>query len=86
MTKSREWQEDASLDHTAGLTPSRYKIGDSFFSLPVSEVQEQLTGSVEKISSEVESLEEKLSEIRDEMSDLKAELYGRFGRSINLEA
>lgn len=69
-----------------GLTSCRYKIGDSFFSMPVSEVQEQLTASVEKISGEVETLEEKLSEIRDEMGDLKTELYGRFGRSINLEA
>ena len=64
----------------------RYKIGDSFFSLPVSEVQEQLSASVDKISVEVESLEEKLGGIKDEMSELKAELYGRFGRSINLEA
>ena len=64
----------------------RYKIGDSFFSLPVLEVQEQLTASVHKISGEVDTLEEKLGEIKDEMNGLKAELYGRFGRSINLEA
>lgn len=64
----------------------RYKVGDSFFPLPVPEVQELLTASVEKIDGEVTTLEGKLTELRDEMSELKAALYGRFGRSINLEA
>lgn len=68
------------------LSPNRYKIGDSFFSLPVSEVQELLSQSVERINSDVSTLEEKLNEFRVEMQDLKAALYGRFGRSINLEA
>ncbi|KAK0254629.1 hypothetical protein LTR91_023709 [Friedmanniomyces endolithicus] len=63
-----------------------YRIGDSFFSLPVSEVQDLLSSSVERINGNVESLEEKLSGLRDEMRELKAALYGRFGRSINLEA
>lgn len=68
------------------LKPGRYKIGDSFFSLPVPEVQDLLSQSVDKINSNVSTLEEKLSELREEMQDLKAALYGRFGRSINLEA
>jgi prefoldin subunit 4 len=68
------------------LNNTRYKIGDSFFSLPLPEVQELLTASVEKIDTEVSAVEEKLSELRDEMTSLKAALYGRFGRSINLEA
>ncbi|KAF2726136.1 prefoldin subunit 4 [Polychaeton citri CBS 116435] len=63
-----------------------YKIGDSFVSLPVSEVQEFLTESIEKIDGQVTSVEEKISEVREEMVDLKAALYGRFGKSINLEA
>ncbi|KAK3651673.1 hypothetical protein LTR56_005481 [Elasticomyces elasticus] len=63
-----------------------YRIGDSFFSLPVSEVQGLLSSSVEKIDTNVGSLEAKLGELRDEMQELKTALYGRFGRSINLEA
>ncbi|PQE31150.1 prefoldin subunit 4 protein [Rutstroemia sp. NJR-2017a WRK4] len=62
-----------------------YKIGDSFISLPLSEVQELLTKSTENIEEEVTAVEEKLSTIREEMSQLKVELYARFGRSINLE-
>lgn len=64
---------------------NRYKIGDTFFSLPVPEVQELLSGSVEKIDGEITVLEEKMGELGEEMSELKAALYGRFGRSINLE-
>jgi prefoldin subunit 4 len=63
----------------------RYQIGDSFISLPLSEVQEMLSCSTEKIEEEVTTLEEKLSMIREEMQGLKVELYARFGRSINLE-
>ena len=62
-----------------------YKIGDSFVSLPLPEVQELLASSTEKIEGEVSGVEEKLSGIRDEMRELKVQLYARFGRSINLE-
>lgn len=68
------------------LMISRYRIGDSFFSLPVPEVQELLTTSIERIDGEVSAVEDKLSELREEMQELKAALYGRFGKSINLEA
>ena len=67
------------------LTGIRYKIGDSFFQLPVPEVQELLSASVEKIDGEVTAVEEQLSTMREEMQELKNALYGRFGRSINLE-
>jgi prefoldin subunit 4 len=63
----------------------RYQVGDSFISLPLSEVQEMLSSSTEKIEEEVTALEEMLSMIREEMQGLKVELYARFGRSINLE-
>ncbi|KAK5005892.1 hypothetical protein LTR60_006122, partial [Cryomyces antarcticus] len=64
---------------------SRYKIGDSFVSLPLPEVQELLSASTEKIDEEVTLVEEKLSGLREEMQELKVGLYARFGRSINLE-
>jgi prefoldin subunit 4 len=63
-----------------------YKIGDSFFCLPLLEAQNMLATSTEKIQEEVSGLEEKLNTIREEMRELKVELYARFGRSINLEA
>lgn len=62
-----------------------FKIGDSFVSLPLPEVQEMLSDSTSQIDEEVSRLEEKLRGIRDEMKELKVHLYARFGRSINLE-
>jgi prefoldin subunit 4 len=62
-----------------------YKIGDSFFTLPLPEVQELVTDSTARIEEDVSKLEEKISTIREEMSELKVALYARFGRSINLE-
>jgi prefoldin subunit 4 len=64
---------------------SSYKIGDSFITLPLPEVQEMLATSTTKIEEDVTALEEQLETIREEMTQLKVELYARFGRSINLE-
>lgn len=63
----------------------RYKIGDSFISIPLSEAQEMLSESTAEIEEEVTRVEESLQGIRDEMKGLKAQLYARFGRGINLE-
>jgi prefoldin subunit 4 len=49
-------------------------------------VQELLSASVERIDGEVSATEDKLTELREEMQELKNALYGRFGKSINLEA
>ncbi|KAI9737627.1 MAG: hypothetical protein M1818_005631 [Claussenomyces sp. TS43310] len=62
-----------------------YRIGDSFISLPLPEVQGMLSTSTEKMDEDVLALEDKLSTVREEMQQLKVELYARFGRSINLE-
>ncbi|KAM0798839.1 prefoldin subunit 4 [Usnea florida] len=62
-----------------------YKIGDTFVSLPLSEVQDMLTTSTEKIEESVSAVEGKLSIVREEMESLKLQLYARFGKSINLE-
>ncbi|KFY38073.1 hypothetical protein V494_04527 [Pseudogymnoascus sp. VKM F-4513 (FW-928)] len=62
-----------------------YKIGDSFISLPLPDVQELLSTNTTKIEEEVAVLEEKLGTIKEGMQELKVELYARFGRSINLE-
>ncbi|OAL44348.1 Prefoldin, subunit 4 [Pyrenochaeta sp. DS3sAY3a] len=62
-----------------------YKVGDCFVSLPQPQVLELLEASTEAIDSEVEALKSKLESIQEEMGELKKALYGRFGRSINLE-
>ncbi|KAK4163017.1 Prefoldin subunit-domain-containing protein [Cladorrhinum sp. PSN259] len=62
-----------------------YKIGDSFFHLPLELAQELLGISMAKIEEEIGELEDKMSTIREEMTQLKVELYARFGKTINLE-
>lgn len=64
---------------------NRYKIGDAFVSLPVSEIQEMLSQSTSKIDDTVAELEDNLSSTREEMEELKVDLYARFGKGINLE-
>lgn len=64
---------------------SRYKIGDSFFQLPLSDAQGMLSTSTEKVDGEISKLEETIGDLREEMQQLKVALYARFGRSINLE-
>ena len=62
-----------------------YKIGDTFISLPLPEVQELLATSTSKIEESVSAVEDRLGTIREEMESLKVDLYARFGKSINLE-
>ena len=86
-TKTRRCRESFHRAYLVRhLTETSYKIGDSFFMLPLDEVQEHLAASIEKIDSEVVVVESKVSEIQEEMQGLKTALYGRFGKSINLEA
>lgn len=54
--------------------------------LPLEKVQELLSQAVQDVETEVTVLEEKSDQLREEMTGLKAALYGRFGKSINLEA
>jgi len=63
----------------------RYKIGDSFFQLPLADAQSMLEASTAQIDADVSTLEDSLGELRDELQQLKVSLYARFGRSINLE-
>lgn len=60
-------------------------MGDCFVSLPQPQVLELLESSTKTIDEEVDTLKSKLESVQEEMGELKKILYGRFGRSINLE-
>ncbi|KAJ5099907.1 hypothetical protein N7532_006908 [Penicillium argentinense] len=85
--KDKEDLEEVSMELELAdeddLVP--YKIGDSFFQLPLSDAQSMLSTSTEQIDADVSKLEESLDELREELQQLKVALYARFGRSINLE-
>lgn len=65
--------------------PVRYKVGGTFYSVPLSEAQSMLETATSEADTDIEKLEDQASVIREEMNGLKAELYARFGRGINLE-
>ena len=54
-------------------------------SLPQPQVLELLEKSTETIDGDVDELKTRLEKVQEEMGELKKALYGRFGRSINLE-
>lgn len=54
--------------------------------LPLEKAQELLAQSVTTAEEEVAAIDDRIDKIREEMEELKLALYGRFGRSINLEA
>ena len=75
-----------SRSHTRPTArPTRYKIGDTFFHIPLPQAQEMLASSTSQIEEDVSALEDKIGSTKEEMTQLKVELYARFGRSINLE-
>lgn len=88
MTRYRQYKAIAYKTHCSAPDTAltcRYKIGDSFFHVTVSQAQGMLEASTTRIEEDVTQLEERLSTAREEMTQLKVELYARFGRSINLE-
>ncbi|TGZ83944.1 Prefoldin, subunit 4 [Ascodesmis nigricans] len=62
-----------------------YKLGDAFVDLKVEKVQKLLEKQVERVEEEIEDTEKKIDERRERMDALKKVLYGKFGRSINLD-
>ena len=63
----------------------RYKIGDAFILLPLSEVQSRLEQETSQLTEEVEELRNQLDSMNGKMQQLKTILYGKFGTAINLE-
>lgn len=62
-----------------------YRIGDSFFHLPLEEVQALLEAGSERIQTEIDELENRIDGNRERMDELKVVLYAKFGKAINLE-
>ncbi|ORX70577.1 Prefoldin, subunit 4 [Linderina pennispora] len=65
--------------------PVPYRVGDTFVMLPLEEAQERVEKNKDAIDARVEDLDKQISDISEEMEVLKKELYGKFGRAINLE-
>jgi len=65
--------------------PVRYAFGECYYEVTKDAADELLESQKDKIAEEVSKIEEELSSVRATLADLKTKLYGRFGKSINLE-
>tara|TARA_B110001450_G_scaffold226197_1_gene224836 strand:- start:7 stop:225 length:219 start_codon:yes stop_codon:yes gene_type:complete len=61
-------------------------IGESFFDTSEEDATEYCESEVERITEILESLDEEETRILEAQAELKKLLYGRFGKSIQLEA
>lgn len=60
-------------------------LGEAFFEATEDEATEFCENQVDAISTKVKALEEEESSILEQQAALKKILYGRFGKSIQLE-
>lgn len=84
--KSLERLDDASTELMMGSGDSvLLMIGESFFDTTEDDATEYCEEEVERLQGLLESFEEEESSILEQQAELKKTLYGRFGKSIQLE-
>ncbi|KAJ3090483.1 hypothetical protein HK100_007436 [Physocladia obscura] len=85
--KERDYLEDLEqeLELADEDEPIRYKIGDSFIHMSLESAQERIVSDKDGIVGEIEIIKTEIDQLQTEMDALKKILYGRFGKSINLE-
>jgi prefoldin subunit 4 len=84
--KSLERLDDASTElMMASGDKVMLLIGESFFDTTEEKATEYCEAEVERMSELLETFEEEESEILGKQAELKKTLYGRFGKSIQLE-
>lgn len=60
-------------------------IGEAFLETSEEDATEYCEEEVEKFQAKIDRLEQEENEILEEQAELKKTLYGRFGKSIQLE-
>ncbi|KAG8232268.1 hypothetical protein J437_LFUL011755 [Ladona fulva] len=63
-----------------------YLVGEVFVYQDLENTQATLVEARDNLKKNIEELEEGCYKLKNLMSDLKAQLYGKFGNHINLEA
>ncbi|EGF84452.1 hypothetical protein BATDEDRAFT_9048, partial [Batrachochytrium dendrobatidis JAM81] len=65
--------------------PVKYKIGDAYISLSLTDAQSRIESEQTVLDQELKTLGANVGSIQSEMIKLKALLYAKFGKSINLD-
>ncbi|OEU11536.1 Prefoldin, subunit 4 [Fragilariopsis cylindrus CCMP1102] len=88
IKQSLERLDDASTELMMGSEGDNVMllIGESFFDTSEEDATEYCESEVERMSGELEILDGEESTILERQAELKKLLYGRFGKSIQLEA
>ncbi|OBA21788.1 Prefoldin, subunit 4 [Metschnikowia bicuspidata var. bicuspidata NRRL YB-4993] len=63
----------------------QYKIADAFVFVSVTKAVEMIEKENELLDSKISLISDRIDDIDSQLSMLKAHLYGKFGKSINLE-
>lgn len=78
--------EDAATDLMMGESSTVWmQLGDAWLQVSEDEATEHCEGKVEELQSKIDALRSEEKDILVQHEGLKKELYGRFGKSINLE-
>ena len=84
--KTLERMDDASTELMMGSGDKvMLLMGEAFFEATEDEATEYCEAEVEKHQAKIDQLEEEDSDILEQQATLKKVLYGRFGKSIQLE-
>mmetsp|Transcript_13964 Transcript_13964/g.16229 ORF Transcript_13964/g.16229 Transcript_13964/m.16229 type:complete len:134 (+) Transcript_13964:179-580(+) len=87
LKKKMEQLDDASTELMMGSGDKvMLHLGNAYFEIQEDTATEYCEEEVEKLQERVDELSEEEENISEDMKKLKVVLYGRFGKSINLEA
>jgi prefoldin subunit 4 len=71
--------------NVANYCGSRYKFGDIFIEIPLSEAQDRLQKDKDALNQEIDTIKDTMDSMNNKMAELKVILYAKFKNSINLE-
>jgi len=63
----------------------KFLIGDAFVEITIPECQELIEEKLATFEKQLDDYQSKIDDANEQMTKLKAILYGKFGKSINLE-
>jgi prefoldin subunit 4 len=86
LQKTLERLDDASTElMMASGDKVMLLVGEAFFDTTEEEATEFCEGEVERFQADLDKLETEEEAIVEEQNNLKKDLYGRFGKSIQLD-
>jgi len=83
LSDAREALDELAI--LADISTAPLLVGETFLVEPTDDILSALDVRKGKIEKEIEEIQQRMQTIQSLLSDLKVKLYGKFGKSINLE-